>query len=65
MQSAEDAERGAAELVSRLGRGGAAVFLQERLERLASAGDWSGHDSAARVLSALERAIAADAEAAP
>ena len=63
MHTAEDVERAAAELVTRLGRGGAAVFLHERLERLASAGDWSSHDAAARVLSALERAIAADHEA--
>jgi hypothetical protein len=63
MQTAEDATRAAAELVSRLGRGGSLVYLQERLERLASAGDWSGHDAAARVLTALERAIAADGEA--
>jgi len=65
MQTAEDAARAAVELVSRLGRGGAAVFLQERLEKLASEGDWSGHDAAARVLTALELAIAADGEAAP
>ncbi len=56
MQSTEAAKRAAHELVDRLGRGGASVYLRERLEQLAGAGDWSGHDAALRVLTALERA---------
>jgi hypothetical protein len=57
MHSTEEVDRAARELVDRLGKGGAAVFLQERLERLAGEGDWSNHAAAARVLSALERAM--------
>ena len=60
MHSTEEVNRAARELVDRLGRGGAATFLKERLARLAGEGDWSSHDAAARVLSALERAAAGD-----
>ena len=58
MQSTDEAKRAAHELVDRLGRGGAGVYLRERLDKLAGAGDWSGHDAALRVLTALERAAA-------
>jgi hypothetical protein len=58
MQTSEQADRAARELMDRLGRGGATIFLRERLERLAGEGDWPSHDAAARVLSALERAAA-------
>jgi hypothetical protein len=57
MRTPEAADQAARELVDRLGRGGAEVFLRERIERLAGAGDWSSHDAAWRVLSALERAM--------
>lgn len=59
MHSSEEVDRAARELVDRLGPGGAADYLKERLERLAGEGDWSSHAAASRVLSALERAVAA------
>lgn len=58
MQSTDEADRAARELVDRLGPTGAVDYLKERLERLAGEGDWSSHAAAARVLSALERAAA-------
>jgi hypothetical protein len=49
----------ASELIERLGRKGALSFVHERMERFVQQGDWSSHDAAARMLSALESAAGA------
>jgi hypothetical protein len=49
----------ASELIERLGRNGALSFVHERMERFVQQGDWSSHDAAARMLSALESAAKA------
>jgi hypothetical protein len=60
-----DIDAAASELIRRLGQRGALNFTQERLERLEHDGDWSSHATAALMLSAIERAAAAQRPAKP